>query len=363
VSHDDNRDASLERILRRTAALPPSRTEPDALRRAGPDPRTPGHPEPRAGGECLDAEMLAAWSEGSLRGAERAAAERHAADCAHCQAMLAAMVRTEPVPSVRPAWWRTSMLRWAVPLTAVAAVMVWVLAPPAERVRQPAAPVETPGSPAADAAARGDVPASSKTAETPTRERPAGRTGAPGAKTHATQDQLTVRESPSRGRLGREEAPNAAPSAATARRSEAPAAAPPAMAPSTSAVETARLQAKQLSSIPLEIASPDPSIRWRIGAGGLVQRSTDGGAAWQTQTTGVATDLLAASAPSPTICWAVGRAGTVIVTTDGRTWRRLTFPDRSDLVGVAATSATAADVTTADGRRFRTVNGATWIEN
>ena len=44
-------------------------------------------------GGCLDAETLAAWSEGSLDAAQRAAAEAHASECARCQDLLAAMIR------------------------------------------------------------------------------------------------------------------------------------------------------------------------------------------------------------------------------------------------------------------------------
>ena len=46
------------------------------------------------GPECLDADTLAAWADNALGAAELAAAEAHAADCARCQAMLAAMARS-----------------------------------------------------------------------------------------------------------------------------------------------------------------------------------------------------------------------------------------------------------------------------
>ena len=71
---------------------------------------------------CLDAETLAAWTDGSLRPAERAAAEAHVADCGRCLALMAAMARTEPPPSVtsRAPWFS---VRWLVPLTAAAVVV------------------------------------------------------------------------------------------------------------------------------------------------------------------------------------------------------------------------------------------------
>ena len=111
----------------------------------------------------------------------------------------------------------------------------------------------------------------------------------------------------------------------------------------------------------IEIASPDPAIRWRIGAGGSVQYSTNGGSTWEALSTGVSADLTAGASPSPSICWLVGRAGTVLLSTDGRRWQRVPFPEPADLVQVRATDAGTASVTTADGRTFSTTNGGrTW---
>ena len=81
---------------------------------------------------CLDAETLAAWSDGSLTAAERATAEAHAADCDRCLAVLAAIVKTSPAPApAQPSW---LSMRWLVPLaTAAVALMAWMViqAPPA----------------------------------------------------------------------------------------------------------------------------------------------------------------------------------------------------------------------------------------
>ena len=71
---------------------------------------------------------------------------------------------------------------------------------------------------------------------------------------------------------------------------------------------------------------------------------------------------LTGAAPSAAVCWVVGPAGTVLLTTDGRTWRRIEFPDRADLAGVAAADASNATITTADGRVFRTRDGGrSWL--
>jgi len=106
--------------------------------------------------------------------------------------------------------------------------------------------------------------------------------------------------------------------------------------------------------------SPNPSIRWRI-AGSVVERSTDGGSSWAAVPTGVAAELTAGAAPSTLVCWLVGRGGMVLLTTDGRTWRRVAFPEMTDLSAVRATDARTASVSTADGRIFSTSDGGvTW---
>src|SRR5688500_7801958 len=64
--------------------------------------------------------------EGSLAGDSLARAERHASDCARCQAMLAAMARTAQSEAPR-AWWRTLSASWLVPAAAAAtAFALWV---------------------------------------------------------------------------------------------------------------------------------------------------------------------------------------------------------------------------------------------
>jgi photosystem II stability/assembly factor-like uncharacterized protein len=101
-------------------------------------------------------------------------------------------------------------------------------------------------------------------------------------------------------------------------------------------------------------------VRWRM-AGFSVQRSTDGGANWETQSTGNAAELTAGAAPSAAVCWVVGRGGVVLLSVDGRSWRRLAFPEMTDLSTVRARDARSASVSTADGRTFSTTDaGATW---
>jgi hypothetical protein len=364
-------------------------------------------------GVCLDVETLAAWMDEALGHDERAAAELHVADCARCQALLAAMARTAPAASESRAWWRRPALAWAVPLTAAAtALVVWIATPGVRK--QPASVVSVADSTAPATAAPERVPPSAFRDELKTapveKEVPA-----PAAKKALqSQDKLA------RGQLGKAEADSrgaqteeerlargrradaqsqleakadalrqkaagnevaAAPSTAAgasptvagaspgpvAGASPAPAAGaprapgtPPAAAAVAPAEAAAKLMAARAAPI-VEIVSSNPGSRWRILGGRMVQRSMDGGATWQDQTIGVNVALTAGSSPTPSVCWLIGPGGMVLVTADGRAWRRVAFPEAVDLIAIRAADAESATVTTADGRTFTTTDGgASW---
>ena len=107
---DRNRDQSVEQWLRR---MPAGATPTD---------------------DCLDADTLASWSEGLLEGAERSSAESHASTCARCQAMLAVMARTTPVPASGTASPIRKWLMFLGPaMAAAAAVALWFAVDPGER--------------------------------------------------------------------------------------------------------------------------------------------------------------------------------------------------------------------------------------
>ena len=113
--------------------------------------------------------------------------------------------------------------------------------------------------------------------------------------------------------------------------------------------------------ITADILSPEPAFRWRIGAPGIILRSTDGGATWTEQRTSVPVALAAGSAPARDVCWVVGRSGAVLLSTDGTTWLLRPFPEAVNLTAVRAVDSKTALVTTADGRQFSTADGgATW---
>ena len=129
-----------------------------------------------------------------------------------------------------------------------------------------------------------------------------------------------------------------------------------------------------MKAAPVLFASPTGKSRWRIGAGGSIERSTDQGRTWQPQPSGVQTDLLAGAAPSDQEAWVVGRANVILRTTDGIHWQRLSGPSGAtangvtsprpspDWVAITATDALHATIVAADSSRFTTADGGvSWV--
>jgi hypothetical protein len=123
-----------------------------------------------------------------------------------------------------------------------------------------------------------------------------------------------------------------------------------------------RVNAQRADATGVEIASPDPMIRWRL-RGPIIERSSDGGARWEVQPTGIEAALTGGSAASPSVVWIVGRNGVILLSTDaGRSWRRIQFPEITDLSSARARDAQSVAVTTGDGRVFSTTDaGVTWV--
>lgn len=340
------KDHSLHELIERTA-------------RAGAEPPPPGG--------CLDAETLAAWTDGSLTAQERAVAETHVADCDRCLAMLAAVAKTEPPPSASPrAHWFS--VRWLVPLTTAAVVATgWMLV---QGLREPVTPAAPPAQSRVDSVSPAE-PAGTRDSKPSRQAADAFQDKSTAPPNSRSRDQAELRRAaPSKLEPAARE-PKSAASPATPAPANQPPPPPPAVAtpapaaatPSARAEADARFQAagrenKEASPI---IVSTDTQVQWRV-AGTRIERTTDSGRTWQAQAIGTTVALLAGSSPAPTVCWVVGRQGRIFLSTDGATWRRLAFPDSAiDLVGVTAQNALAATVTTADGRRFRTTDaGRTW---
>ena len=417
------RESSFERLLR------------DTLRAGAPTVSDTSHVD-----GCLDAETLAAWAEQTLSSRERSAAEAHAADCARCQAMLAAMARTTPA-AVEAPWWRVHMMAWMVPMSAAAAALIlWIALPmmrgsyaPGESAgrvaqAQPASPVDATVVPEIERSAReqksdasrderggttagaralrpreefgrGDTKdrkltnsalaknealsvrpdgnvasetrakALSDTARMSEPTAPAARTGAPGAAAASSAGTAAPPPQPSAVSSA---AAATSPAAVAAPVPAAPQ--PPASIQERAAIESAReaaqvqqraadrILARQALTAPRSaIVSPNPQSQWRIVPGGTIQRSTDGGATWQTQQTGVTTTFTAGASPSTLVCWIVGPRGAVQLSINGIAWKSVPLPEAIDLVSISATDEKKAVVTAVDGRSFVTVDGgATW---
>jgi hypothetical protein len=342
-NHDHERDGSIDRLL--TISMPRGAIDPSA--------------------RCLDEQTLAEWADDGLTRAERAAVETHAADCDRCQAMMAAMATIAAASgadrSKRSAS-RSRLLswRWLVPATAAAAIVLALVLVP-NRNRPPAPREERQVA----ESARGAVPPQTL---------PDRAANAPVASEPASREKAVRRDKQSftpRREVATDKKTAAAPAADAFERSAdaelqknrladqvaaaAPQAAP--VAPRTSVATNALA----MGTAQALIVSPDPAIRWRIVPGGAVERSGDGGATWQTQSTGATETLAAGASPSASVCWLVGSRGTVLLSTDGRSWHRLVFPEAIPLVAVRAADDKAATVTAADGRAFVTIDGGqTW---
>jgi hypothetical protein len=330
---------------------------------------------------CLDAETLAAWADEALEAGERAAAEAHAADCARCQALLAAMVKTTPPMVEARSWWRTPAFGWLIPVTVAAtAVVIWIAVPNrapvqisdggAEAVDQ----VTSTRPPAAASAPLEDAKAQTQPGGSPQSQvaRERNRSAAPSSvdlgerrKTEALDKDARPTEEAAAKALSEAVSPApAAPPVAGAAPSRAREAAAPQAADSNAvrAYAPASTRASTFANaLETVVVSSNPSTRFRLLRGGSVQRSADAGATWRTEATGASETLTAGASPSPSVCWLVGPSGTVLLSTDGGSWRRIAFPEAADLRSVTSTDHENAAVTTADGRVFVTSDGGqTW---
>ena len=120
---------------------------------------------------------------------------------------------------------------------------------------------------------------------------------------------------------------------------------------------------------PVQIKTPSGKILWRAGKSGTIQRSTDAGGAWTSQSSPLQEDWLAGAAVSDTVCWIVGRNGAIVRTTDGNHWKKIAPPPMAadstgklpDWTGIVAADAKTATITASDQRRFATQDaGKSW---
>jgi hypothetical protein len=109
------------------------------------------------------------------------------------------------------------------------------------------------------------------------------------------------------------------------------------------------------------ISAPGGFVQWRVASAGIIEHSSDAGASWSLQPSGVVADLISGSAPSDKVCWIVGRAGTVLRTIDGGAhWQKVHAPVEDDFISIFAVNGQEATVSLVHGS-YRTMDaGLTW---
>ena len=257
MASDRDQDKWLERLVARPVA----------------DGRRSAPSEPTAA--CLDAGLLAAWADGSLRGEQRAAAELHASQCSRCLALVAALQRT--MPATEPTRTRGALWRWWAPLAAAAtAVAIWVAVPQQRQQQQQSKPVER----GAESIAPVPVPAPPAAPSVREETTPPRSVAEPSARADAQQ-----RQSRDRIELKAERGAAAASETAAAPSQPGAPSSPAAVAPAPAANDrladapaAARRSMNKVDAI--EAAGTDPLVRWRVVSGTDVERSTDGGQTW-----------------------------------------------------------------------------------
>ena len=289
-----------------------------------------GHVEPAEAGDCLDADALAAWADGTLGRKELVAAELHASTCSRCLALLAAVERTAP-PLSEQAQVRRAWFPWLVPLTAAAAaVAIWVFVPEQQIV--PVATVERsvsappPSSPGSFA----DSPPASSPAE-PQAERPSAQAArqaplrddavSPRAREQQKADREEVRQEAAAKEisLGAAAADRAAPTQNADAAAAAPVAPPPASVDKLS--ESAAVMQRRMAFSPtvIESATQDGVIRWRVVGALAVERSTDSGKTWVRVSTPPGIEADAQPARTVVAIQAIDAVRATVRTSDGRT--------------------------------------------
>jgi hypothetical protein len=337
--------------------------------------------------QCLDTDTLAAWAEQTLSTRERTALEAHTADCARCQAMLAAMVRTTPVPVATP-WWRVHMMAWMVPMTAgAAALIVWTMLPArttfesrqaATQIAQGAAPpvpATAPPAPAlADNAATKTLAKDESLREAPRKEAAADqararqmdfrRANADDKKDQTAVSSLAKTEAaPAEPKAEAAAAPVPAPAAerdARAKATDAIAGAQP-PAPPAAAPVVAPPQSAANAPVPQAPAAPPPPARSVVGgvAGG---GNAAEGRVDRLMARPAAAPMVQIVSPNPSNRWRLLMPGGAVQhsTDGGSTWE--TQPTGAD-VTLTAGASPAPLVCWLIGPRGRVLlsrDGATW---
>ncbi len=327
---------------------------------------------------CPDPSLLAALHEGGLEPDESERWMTHLAECRRCQATLAGLARVDvETPSTQVptySWWSHVQrgLRWPVlvPLAAgsVIVLAVWVVDPGSTVGPRQPTPQRSTDTAAQSAAAPTSQPIrelaserSSPTADRTIAESAAGLAPDEDAGVSPDNAPSAIRaldvQPPALSEEVFETAPARAEGAAVAPRLR-PEALSSARAGARRA-NTALLGADAPSdpvAEPVILFAPQDRRRWRAGLDGNIARTDDDGQTWRVQLN-VSERVRAGAAPSIDVAWLVGDRGLVLRTVDGERWVRTSVPVAAPLAGIDASDEFTATVTTADGRRFRTVDG------
>ncbi len=358
------------------------------------------------GGDCPDAEILAAFVERTLSPGELRVWESHLAGCRFCQEHVAHLVRLsesdeiEEAAKPAPAKAKTAWFRWALAAPALVALVIaglWQTGELRQFLKQgEPASVEAPEPPAplepaqlrkkeagAKAPAGGELPKTDELNQEAPKETAAMKAPPRMSIYGSSGSRVEVRPGEGGG-AGVEEAREPSQAAAQV---AVPAAIPAnsqavaeKKADSGLAMESAPIDMaagrpesdKTLNEAPRRLAKGSDSgvefhgfIRdrrtWRAGPGGLIQKATPEGG-WETRPSGVKVDLYGVSFASSKVGWAVGQGGTVLRTTDGgESWSRMPNPTSEDLVRVGAISESKVNIITRSGRTLQSSDGGrTW---
>jgi photosystem II stability/assembly factor-like uncharacterized protein len=132
---------------------------------------------------------------------------------------------------------------------------------------------------------------------------------------------------------------------------------------SGAAATPAMRMAKTKTRAPHSVAAPGGKVIWRLGFGGLIEQSLDGGQTWTAQNSGTTETLFLGSAPSEQVCWVISISGTILRTINsGATWLPVVSPIPQNLGLIRASDALHATVWDMSRRHiFETSDGgATW---
>jgi len=106
------------------------------------------------------------------------------------------------------------------------------------------------------------------------------------------------------------------------------------------------------------VSAPDGNVVWACTQDGQVIRSEDAGTVWETSTIPANTSLKDIYAVDANSAWAISDSRIFVTSTGGTSWTEVTDPSvGSQLMGIAACSATTAMVAVWDGTLMRTTDG------